>query len=69
MRFKLELACDNAAFEGEALGHELARILRLAADRVEADPTEARPIMDVNGNRVGDFGWTKDGTAGSGWLL
>lgn len=55
----LNLKLDNAAFEGEALGPELARVLRDLADRVCARPREylngidGIRARDINGNSVG----------------
>ena len=53
----LTISCDttNAAFEGDALRTESARILRALADRIEAgeDFRDHATVRDVNGNRVG----------------
>ena len=53
----LTISCDttNAAFEGEGLRTESARILRALADRIEAgeDFRDHTTVRDVNGNRVG----------------
>jgi len=61
MKFWLEIACDNAAFEPD-LEKEVARILREAAKKV-ADPKYAKwtvdpaelTLQDANGNTVGSF--------------
>jgi len=47
---------DNAAF-GEDPREEVARILRVAADKVEAQGIGWNSIIlhDLNGNRVGDI--------------
>lgn len=53
--FKLEIACDNAAFEDEP--HlQIADILRDVANRIAngGDPIEGT-VRDVNGNTVGRF--------------
>ncbi len=57
LRFRLNLECDNAAFEGENMQHEIARCLRAVADRVERgeDCGLYRNIHDINGNPVGTF--------------
>lgn len=58
--FKLEIATDNAAFEGHP-GHELARILHKLADHLD-DGTSAdgtRKLYDVNGNHVGSYTLTE----------
>ena len=50
----LTIRTGNAAFEGIP-ELEIARILRVAADRLEREPDglEGFPLMDANGNRVG----------------
>lgn len=53
MDFILEIACDNAAFDGDP-SPELARLLRAAADKVEAG-TLAGGLVDINGNRCGYY--------------
>lgn len=48
---------DNAVFEDQGIHHELARILRVAADKVEGgtrrDLKDGITLRDVNGNTVG----------------
>ncbi len=63
MKLKLEIVADNAAFE-EALGFELARILREAANRLELAVWDVpgpigMVLRDVNGNTVGQLTVTK----------
>jgi hypothetical protein len=56
MTLRLEIETTNAAFDGEAFGPELARILRELADDIETDqmgPGDEVNLYDVNGNRVG----------------
>ena len=58
----ISICVDNAAF-GDTYNeqaHEVARILRLAADRIQGQPGYLNPtsgvtlcLNDVNGNRVG----------------
>lgn len=55
--FDLIIWTDNAAFEGEYLYSEVARILRETAERFEAGEDHRAHLFDVNGNRVGSFGW------------
>lgn len=53
--FKLRIATENAAFEHQA-GHEVARILRQLADKVEQWPGAndfSIGLRDANGNSVG----------------
>lgn len=52
-KFQLYVHTDNAAFDDQAT--ELARILRLVADKIEQgeDYSMFRTIFDVNGNDVG----------------
>jgi len=55
MKITLEIKTDNAAFE-ECAGNEVARILRVLADKVERWPgiNEFKlSVMDINGNKVG----------------
>lgn len=42
----------NAAFDGENLNYELARILRKLADQIE-DNNMPYYLKDINGNSVG----------------
>lgn len=59
MRFTLKVQMESAAFDGDE-GLELARILRLLADRVEDhfasdfSPT-AHSVVDANGNKCGTW--------------
>ena len=60
MKFSISIVMDNAAFNEEP--HELSRILRRAADRLERYPPEPGVgfrVMDINGNHVGDAKITK----------
>jgi hypothetical protein len=54
--FRLNINCDNAAFE-EFPAEEIARILRAVADRIDAGDSfdTYRNILDINGNIVGQF--------------
>ena len=55
MDFRIDIVCNNAAFEDSA-SSEVARILRILADNIEAqgaDPDHTFTIQDLNGNRVG----------------
>lgn len=55
LRFKLQIACDNAAFEDDR-ATELARILRDLASRLERGEKLEGPgciVRDINGNFVG----------------
>jgi hypothetical protein len=58
----LTINLENAAFEGDAIGEEVARILEKAAIHARCDGTVMRdsfwsvPLRDVNGNKVGSFG-------------
>lgn len=53
MQFKLEIAAVNAAFFPDP-SEEISRLLRSAADKVDAGATEGI-LFDVNGNRVGHW--------------
>ena len=58
--FKLEIDTSNDAFVGSAETErgEIARILRDAADRMEAGRF-TRSLYDMNGNRVGRLDWER----------
>jgi hypothetical protein len=57
----IKINMDNAAFEGSDASVELARILRDLSKRVYASTLEQNdtdfhiPLMDINGNHVGDI--------------
>lgn len=66
MRFKLEIECDNAAFDlpaddvvGDECCNEVARILRHVASELTSEtgggPPDAYTVIlrDINGNKVG----------------
>jgi hypothetical protein len=53
MTFVVELDCDNAAFEGEACGTEIARLLRKVADKAERNDAIGGTLLDANGNHCG----------------
>jgi hypothetical protein len=53
--FKLEISTANDAF-AESMHHEVARILREIADKVERGPPSGT-CRDANGNRVGEYGF------------
>ena len=58
MIFKLEIATDNAAFDGpDTRDHEVARILNEAAKRLRQGFDSGRCI-DFNGNVVGEFAYS-----------
>lgn len=52
--FTLTLRCTGAAFDPPE--QEVARLLRVAADRVEDRAHGV--LLDSNGNAVGRWGWT-----------
>ena len=56
----IQIKTDNAAFDNFDI--ETARILRKLADRIEyGGKGEYIPVMDINGNKVGDFNHYEDG--------
>ena len=61
--FALKIKTENAAFENDHQGEglELARILRRLADKVEniGGSDDHGVLMDVNGNRVGEWEYEK----------
>lgn len=62
MDVTIKIDCDNAAFEPEEgnANFEIARILRKLATRIEADGLESTPLLDFNGNSVGEFTVNED---------
>ena len=58
MRFTLEIKMDNEAFQDDP-SYEVARILRVTAERIEGhphfSPGHEQPLFDINGNKVGCF--------------
>lgn len=55
MNATIKINMDNAAFDDNGPATELARILRKLAKRIEAEGPDYVPIMDLNGNKVGEF--------------
>ncbi len=60
--FTVAFDADNAAFEPEP-EHEIARILRVIAERVEngEDISHFKTIFDINGNDVGRYSLRSQG--------
>jgi len=52
--FTLEIETTGSAFEGYS-GHEVARLLRMVARRVESGEEVDGNIFDLNGNRCGEW--------------
>jgi hypothetical protein len=54
--FTLTITTNNATFEGGARDHEIARLLRDVATRIETiDHPNRGSLFDTNGNRVGKW--------------
>lgn len=53
----VRIKTSNAAFDGDDVYAETARILRDAADRLDRQQTQAK-LHDMNGNYVGYFIWS-----------
>lgn len=53
MPFTLTIETDNAAFRDDP--SEVARILREVARKIQHEGKDYGTIMDVNGNKVGEF--------------
>jgi len=58
MRLNLVLDTDNAAFEGDQLGHEVSRIFEDLAKEFSYYPIRDRTLRDINGNTVGSVKWS-----------
>lgn len=56
--FTLTMDTGNSAFENDE-GGEVARILRVAADRIEHGRTDVGRLWDANGNTVGEYRWAE----------
>ena len=54
MKATITINMDNAAFDGRP-ATELSRILRKLAKRIEEEGPDYVPMMDENGNKVGEF--------------
>ena len=52
--FTLQINTDGSAFEGYS-GHEVARLLRMVARRVESGEEVDGNIFDLNGNKCGEW--------------
>ena len=52
--FSLQISTDGSAFDGYS-GHEVARILRALAKRVESGEEVDGSVFDLNGNRCGEW--------------
>lgn len=65
--FNLTIRTNNAAFHTEdgehAPEHEVARLLREAADKIEQGygTVHRASLIDYNGNNVGSFEFTREG--------
>ena len=56
MKLRIEITCDNAAFEDDCLG-EIERLLRTVTDRLafSGETEMVGALVDANGNKVGQF--------------
>lgn len=52
MKLKLEITCDNLAFEDNP-NEEIKRILLTLVEKLETGDFDIVPLCDDNGNRVG----------------
>ena len=61
---KIEFSTDSAAFYNEYAGYltnksikeyEVVRILTTIINAIELDDAEHGPIMDINGNKIGEW--------------
>lgn len=56
----LSIRTANAAFDDGNAGPEVARILREYADKIDGGDLRPAPLIDYNGNRVGEVTITDD---------
>lgn len=63
MYFKLHINTNNAAFDGDNKQHELSRLLRDIADKIESNGVSwcYQNIRDYNGNIVGRYAEKDEG--------
>ena len=52
MKIRIEINCDNAAFEDDP-ATEVERILKNLTGKLRLPGMEDLPLMDINGNKVG----------------
>lgn len=61
-KFSVDFNTNGAAFQDdEAMGSEIARILREAADTIEENglvEDKVKRVFDINGNRIGFYALT-----------
>ncbi len=57
MKFKLEIDCDNSAFDDDR-NAEVRRILQAVGNNMPQAQISA-PLYDANGNRVGSAQWVR----------
>ena len=64
MKLVFTIYGDNSSFSGTDYGHELARILKILAGRVDLESKrdlirgyldDPKSLFDINGNRVGSM--------------
>ena len=58
MKVSITINTDNAAFDGPELEGEVARILRMAANKI-IDGERSFNLKDINGNTVGKVEFKK----------
>lgn len=58
-KFSMDIACDNAAFDGDNLGQELRWVLANVARGIGAGDRKGS-VRDSNGNIIGTFRVTED---------
>jgi hypothetical protein len=64
MKVKIEIKCDNAAFDGDDCGYEISKIARIATDGLNGCNREnlkgyEKTLKDSNGNTVGQIKITR----------
>ena len=59
MAFKIEFETENEAFQEDRIT-EVRRIFGEIEDRMIRDGLEEGTVRDINGNRIGTWGFTED---------
>ena len=57
--FRLSVDTGNAAFDDD-YRNEVARILRAAADAIDASASQSSILRDINGNAVGAWNFNEE---------
>jgi hypothetical protein len=54
MEFTVRIRCDNASFDDQAYLEVNRILMKLVLSQDAAEKLVERPVLDINGNRVGE---------------